>query len=217
MRGLLTFGAFADMFNLLRNAQESFSCFWYLRREPSDAGEWLDIQKASKSLVKRGKEDYAQFLRKVSKKFHRETSQKLNYKDQYSLLSTLGTHTNPHSMSLSLPKEGREMHFGFFSVGDDENLRCCAHDVLQLVMSLLERFTANLGNTFRPALACTRYQGRIDVATISTGTYRLSLHCQVDMSAEEEIQDPQCSFYRQARFLERSIGDTIKELSFTLG
>lgn len=148
---LLTFGAFADMFNLLRNAQESFSCFWYLRREPSDAGEWLDIQKASKSLVKRGKEDYAQFLRKVSKKFHRETSQKLNYKDQYSLLSTLGTHTNPHSMSLSLPKEGREMHFGFFSAGDDENLRCCAHDVLQLVMSLLEEIYGQFGKHISPS------------------------------------------------------------------
>ena len=37
---LLAAGSFVDMFSLYRGALESFSYFWYMRRNPSEISEW---------------------------------------------------------------------------------------------------------------------------------------------------------------------------------
>ena len=163
---LLRFGAFVNVLSLLRDALESYSYFWYLSREPSDVAEWVDRinpEEISRDIGDRITFDemriaFDKFRRKVKKRFEKQNSPEIDYRGQYYVLSTLGTHTNPLSLSGSLPSESREGNFGFFSVGEDENLRCFAHDTLQLVMALLEELYGQFGN-YIPR-SCT-YMGKV--------------------------------------------------------
>ncbi len=155
---LLTFGAFVNMLSLYRDALESLSFYWYLRREPSDVCEWENAllarevqpdKSGDKSFARRRKA-FDNFRRKVKKRFEQENKPVGDYNSWYYVLSTLGTHTNPYSIASSLPSEGRKQNFGFMSVGEDENLRCLAHDILHLLMFLLEEIYGQFGRYIPP-------------------------------------------------------------------
>ena len=151
---LLTFGAFVNMISLYRNALESLSFFWYLRREPSHVSRWVDV--LNNGLLPTEDEDsttfddqrkaFENFRRKVKKRFDRENKPTVDYGNLCLVLSTYGTHTNPYSLAGSLPSELRNQNLGFLSVGDSENLQCLAHDILHLVMFFLDELYGQFGN-----------------------------------------------------------------------
>ena len=143
---LLYFGSFVNMFSLYRDALEMYAYFWYLGSYPNEIREWQDLAKQKpKSIVEYGKEDYARFQRKVVRKFQKKSAANRFHKDSYGFFSTLGTHTNPHSLSMFLPKEDHEENFGFCSKGEGGNLRSCAHSILHLLMVLLEDLYLEFG------------------------------------------------------------------------
>ena len=138
MLRLLEFGAFVNFFSLYRDALEMYAYFWYLGDKPSEVRMWNDLRGTQKSIIEYGKEDYLRIQRKVVKKFQRKAASERFHKDTYTLLATLGTHTNPHSLSMFLTTERHKRNFGFCSAGEDENLRCSSHSVLHLMVSLLK-------------------------------------------------------------------------------
>lgn len=134
---LLEFGSFVNFLSLYRDALEMYAYFWYLGENPSEVSKWDDLVGTPKSLIDLGKEDYPRFLKKVVKKFQRWAAADRYLEEAYTLFSTLGTHTNPHSISMFLATENHKNNLGFCSSGEGENLRCSAHSVLHLIMSLL--------------------------------------------------------------------------------
>ena len=145
MSRLLTFGSYVNMVSLYRDVLESFSFFWFLRREPSAVSEWQDVLAKGNSTFEEMRIAFDGFRRKVKKRFERENKAEIDYKELFYVLSTFGTHTNPYSLAGSLPSESRSQNFGIVSVGDDENLQCYAHDMLKLVMIFLEEIYAQFG------------------------------------------------------------------------
>ena len=135
---LLEYGAFVNAFSLYRDALEQYAYFWYFGVHPSKISMWMDLKNTSKSIIEYGREDYRKFSSKVVGKFKKHGAAARFHEDMYELLSTLGTHTNPHSLSMFLPKQAHEDNYGFYSSKEDENLICCAHSILHLILSLLE-------------------------------------------------------------------------------
>lgn len=135
---LLSFGAFANMFSLYRDALELYACFWYLGYCPSAISMWNKLRGTEKSIVEYGKKDFPEFQRKAVKQFQHRAATARFHKDSHAIFSTLGTHPNPLSLSVFLPVEGHEMNRGFCSASEDENLRWCAHYLLHFLTSLLE-------------------------------------------------------------------------------
>ena len=165
---LLTFGSFVNVISLYRNALESLSFYWYLRREPSDVSRWVDV--LANGLLPSEDEDsttfddqrkaFEKFRRKVKKRFDRENKPTVDYGNLSLVLSTYGTHTNPYSMAGSLPSQLRNQNLGFLSVGDGENLQCLAHDILHLVMFFLEELFGQFGSTIPKSFP---YQDRVTI------------------------------------------------------
>ena len=135
---LLSFGAFANMFSLYRDALELYACYWYLGYCPSAINIWNNLRGTKKTIVEYGKNDFERFRRKAVRQFQHRAATAIFHKDLNDLFSTLGTHPNPLSLSMYLPVEGRELNRGYCSAGEDENLRWCAHYLLHLLMSLLK-------------------------------------------------------------------------------
>ena len=145
MSRLLTFGAYVSMVSLYRGALESHSFFWFLRREPSAVSEWEDVLADECLTFEDRRKAFDNFRRKVKKRFEQDNKAEFDYKEFFYVLSTFGTHTNPYSLAGSLPSESRSQNFGILSVGDDENLQCYAHDILQLGMIFLDEIYAQFG------------------------------------------------------------------------
>ena len=146
MSRLLTIGAYVNMVSLYRDVLESLSFFWFLGREPSAASEWEDVLANGSSTFDEQRIAFDDFRRKVKKRFEKENKPDIDYKELFYVLSTFGTHTNPYSLAGSLPSESRRQNFGIVSIGDDNNLQCYAHDMLQLVMIYLKEVYAQFGN-----------------------------------------------------------------------
>ncbi len=142
---LLEFGAFVNFFSLYRDALEMYAYFWYLGEKPSEISMWTKLEGTRKSIVEYGKEDFPKFQRKAVKKFQRKAADQRFLEEAYTLFSTLGTHTNPYSLSMFLTTERHDENLGFCSAGEDENLRCSAHSVLHLIMSLLQDLYIEFG------------------------------------------------------------------------
>lgn len=145
MNRLLTFGAYVSMVGLYRSVLESFSYFWFFRREPSAVSEWEKILADENLTFEDRRKALDRFRRKVKKRFEQGNKDEIDYKELFYVLSTYGTHTSPYSLAGSLPSQSRSQNFGILSVGDDENLQCYAHDTLQLAMIFLEEIYAQFG------------------------------------------------------------------------
>ena len=84
-----------------------YAYFWYLGDKPSEVRMW-NLRGTQKSLIEYGKEDYLRILEKSSQE---SFSEKQPQNDSGTRSWTLGTHTNPHSLSMFLATERHKKEF----------------------------------------------------------------------------------------------------------